>query len=315
LADRDKLLPAGPQVTGDDPEDAEDGMLRMSFMDHLEELRFRILRALMGLGVAFAAAIFFQNELWELVRGPAFAACAQNGIAVDRCLIATSPTEGFTILWVKLPLLVAVFLGSPWILYQVWAFIAPGLYDKEKRWAIPFVLSTAGLFILGGVFAYFVAFRLGLAFLVGITVSGGIQTYLSITEYFDLFINVMLGMGLVFEIPILIFFLALLKVVTAGFLLDHSRYAILIIVVVAAVLTPTPDVVNLMLIAGPMTILYFSGVFAAYLLTLHRENRRFPWLIMGGIVAGFLALIAVALYFAVSRYGYHLVFNYPFLVK
>jgi sec-independent protein translocase protein TatC len=125
----------------------------------------------------------------------------------------------------------------------------------------------------------------------------------------------MLGMGLVFEIPILIFFLALLKIVSAGFLMSHSRYAILIIVVVAAVLTPTPDVVNLMLIAGPMTILYFSGVFAAYLLTLHRENRRFPWLILFAIVAGFLALIAVALYFAVSRYGYHLNVSYPFLLK
>ena len=288
-------------------------MLRMSFMDHLEELRSRIIQALMGLGVGFGVAIYFANDLWELVKAPAQAACTQNGI--QNCLVATSPTEGFTILWVKLPMLAALFLASPWLLYQVWAFISPGLYKNERRWALPFVLFTAGLFCLGGLFAYFVAFRLGLGFLLSITVGGGVTSLLSITEYFDLFVNVSLGMGLVFEIPIIIFFLALLKIVSAGFLLRNSRYAILIIVIVAAILTPTPDVVNLMLIAGPMTILYFGGVFAAYLLTLHRENRSFPWFILVGILAGFLLVIAAGVYLAVSRYGYHLIGSYPFLIK
>jgi sec-independent protein translocase protein TatC len=305
----ENLLPPGA-----DPEESDDdGMLRMSFMDHLDELRARLIRILMGLGVGFGVAIFFASDLWNLVRAPAEAACAQNKIT--ECLVATSPTEGFTILWVKLPLLAALFLSSPWVLYQIWAFISPGLYKNERRWALPFVLFSAGLFILGGLFAYFVAFRLGLGFLISITVGGGIKTLLSITEYFDLFVNVSLGMGAVFEIPVLIFFLALLKIVSPSFLIRNSRYAILIIVVVAAVLTPTPDVVNLMLIAGPMTLLYFGGVFAAYLLTLHRENRSFPWIILIGIVAGFLLVIAGGVYLAVSKYGYHLVPGYPFLVK
>jgi sec-independent protein translocase protein TatC len=308
LSELEKTLPPAAE-----PDDGNDGMLRMSFMDHLEELRSRLLKAIAGLGVGFAAAIYFANDLWTLVKAPAQAACLQNKI--ESCLVATGPTEGFTILWVKLPLLASIFLSSPWILYQVWAFISPGLYKNERKWALPFVLFSAGLFILGGAFAYFVAFRLGLGFLLSITVSGGITSLLSITEYFDLFVNVSLGMGLVFEIPIIIFFLALLKIVTAGFLLRNSRYAILIIVVIAAILTPTPDVVNLMLIAGPMTILYFGGVFAAYVLTLHRENKQFPWYILFGILAVFLLLIAAGVYLAVSRYGYQIVPGYPFLIK
>jgi sec-independent protein translocase protein TatC len=315
--DQKAVVPPGGNYTPPPPpeEDDEvtDGMLRMSFMDHLEELRARIIRALMGLGAGFVATIYFASDLWNVVKAPAQAACDQNHIR--DCLVATSPSEGFTVLWVKLPMLAALFLSSPWILYQVWAFIAPGLYKSERRWALPFVLFTAGLFIAGGLFAYFVAFRLGLAFLLGITVGGGVTSMLSITEYFDLFINVSLGMGLVFELPILIFFLALLRIVTASFLLRHSRYAILIIVVVAAVLTPTPDVVNLMLISVPMTLLYFGGVFAAFLLTLHRENKSFPWLILFLIVAGFAALIAAGVYWAVVKYGYHLVSTPPFLMK
>ena len=285
----------------------------MSFMDHLEELRSRILKAIAGLGVGFLAAMYFSTDLWTFVTDPAHAACAQNKI--QNCLVMTTPTEAFTIIWVKLPMLAALFLASPWLLFQVWSFIAPGLYKNERRWALPFVLFSAGLFILGGAFAYFVAFRLGLGFLLGIGVGNGVTSMLTISEYFDLFVNVSLGMGLVFEIPIIIFFLALLKIVTAGFLLRNSRYAILIIVIIAAILTPTPDVVNLMLIAGPMTILYFGGVFAAYILTLHRENKQFPWFILFGILAGFLLLIAAGVYLAVSRYGYHLSPGYPFLLK
>jgi sec-independent protein translocase protein TatC len=309
LTEETKLPPGAAE------DDAEDGMLRMSFMDHLEELRLRIIRALMGLGVAFALAIFFSPQLWEVVKQPAIKACMQNGIAATECLVATEATEGFQIQWVKLPLLAALFLASPWLFFQIWSFVAPGLYDKEKKWALPFVLCTAGLFISGGLFAYLVAFPLGLGFLLSITVSGGIKTFLNITEYFGLFVNVTLGMGAVFEIPILIFFLALLRIVSPRFLIENSRYAILIIVVVAAVLTPTPDVVNLLLIAGPMSLLYFGGVFAAYLLTLHRENQAFPWMILVGIILGFLVLIAVVLYFAVSQYGYQLIYQYPFLTK
>ena len=308
--------PPPPYSGADDEEEdgEEDGMLRMSFLEHLEELRNRILKALIGVGVAFAIAIYFNNDIWLLVSNPAIEAMKQAGMKDPKLAILT-PTEGFSVIWVQLPILTAIFLSSPWILYQIWAFIAPGLYKKERKWAAPFVIISAGLFILGGLFAYFVAFKLGLAFLIAIGIGGNAQAVISLSNYLDLFTNVSLGMGLVFELPVLIFFLSLLRIVTPGFLVRNSRYAILGIVVVAALITPTPDVVNLMLLALPMTLLYFLGVFAAYLLSLSRENKRFPWLILFLIVFGFLAVFAGGVYWAVTSFGYQLVWQYPFLVK
>ena len=174
---------------GDD--DGDEGMLRMSFLEHLEELRSRILKALIGIGVAFVLSLAFANEMWEIVVAPARYALTSLGFT-DK-LAQITPMETFTTVWVKLPMLAAVFLASPWVLYQVWGFIAPGLYRRERRWAAPFVICSAGLFITGGLFAYFVAFRFGLTFLLGIGRDIHIQPMVSVTEYFDLFVNVMLG--------------------------------------------------------------------------------------------------------------------------
>jgi sec-independent protein translocase protein TatC len=204
---------------------------------------------------------------------------------------------------------------SPWVLYQVWSFIAPGLYKRERRWAAPFVIISSMLFITGGLFAYFVAFRYGIEFLLGIGRDINIQPVVSVTEYFDLFVNVMLGVGLVFELPVLIFFLTLLRIASPGFLLRHSRYAILIIVVIAAIVTPTPDVFNLMMFAIPMSLLFFIGVFAGYILTLHREKRKFPWGIVLTWVAGIIAVLGVAIALAVWKFGFHYVPYWPFLTR
>src|SRR5206468_3549615 len=154
-------------------------------------------------------------------------------------------------IWFKLPILCSIFLASPWILYQVWGFVAPGLYRRERKMAAPFILTSAGLFILGGCFAYFIVFRYGLTFLLGIGQGLHVKPMVTITDYFDLFVNVMLGVGLVFELPVLIFFLILLRITTPGFLVRNSRYAVLIIFIIAAIVTPTPDVFNLMLFALP----------------------------------------------------------------
>jgi sec-independent protein translocase protein TatC len=306
--------PPPPADDADGEDDEEEEMLRMSFMEHLEELRLRIIRSLMGVGVAFVLSLVFVDTLWSIVSAPAIRAMREIGIA-DPKLVMLTPTESFSIIWIKLPILTAVFLASPWVLYQIWAFIAPGLYRRERRWAAPFVVSSAALFILGGLFAYFVAFPLGLAFLLGIGLGNEVQPMVSIAYYFDLFVNVALGMGLVFELPVLIFFLALLRIVSPRFLVENSRYAILIIVVIAALITPTPDAINLMLISVPMGILYFLGVFAAYLLTLSREKRRFPWLILVMIVATILLLAAATVYLAVAKYGFRLTSEWPFLVQ
>ncbi|MDX1982523.1 MAG: twin-arginine translocase subunit TatC [Bryobacteraceae bacterium] len=304
--------PPPPEEEETDPD--EEGMLRMSFLDHLEELRTRIIRALMGMGVAFLSALIFANQLWQIVSDPAIDALKQLGVDPPK-LVQITPMEAFSTIWVKVPMLTSIFLASPWILYQVWAFIAPGLYKKERRMAGPFVLCSAGLFILGGLFAYFVAFRYGLVFLLGIGRDINVQPMVSITEYFELFVNVTLGVGLVFETPILIFFLTLLRIASPKFLLENSRYAILIIVVLAAIITPTPDVFNLMIFSVPMILLFFVGVFASHLLVLSREGRRFPW---DKVLYAFFALMVIGsvwAYFAVTRFGFKVVPYFPFLAR
>jgi sec-independent protein translocase protein TatC len=304
--------PAPPPPPGDEDED-DDGMVRMSFMDHLSELRTRLLRMVAGIIVAAVACLAISSPLWDFVSKPAVDALKSLKVEPAE-LVTIQPMEGFNVIWFKLPLLCAVFVASPWVLYQVWGFISPGLYRRERRWAAPFILVSAGLFILGGVFAYFVVFRFGLTFLLGIGLGHAVHPMVSISEYFDLFVNVILGVGIVFELPVLIFFLTLLRIVSPAFLVRHSRYAILAIFVLAAIITPTPDVFNLMLFATPMCLLFYLGVFASYLLVLHRENRRFPWKIFGLIVLAVLLILAAIAYLAITKYGYHMVPKWPFLI-
>jgi sec-independent protein translocase protein TatC len=304
--------PPPPPIVSPEEEE-EDGMLRMSFMEHLEELRNRIIRALYGLAIAFVLALAFAGKLWDIISDPAVDALKHLHVSPPR-LVMTTPMESFSIIWVELPLLCSVFLASPWIVYQVWAFIAPGLYRKEKRMALPFVLLTAGLFITGGCFAYFLAFRYGLEFLLGIGMSNNVQPMVTITEYFDLFVNVMLGVALVFELPVVIFLLTLLRLLSPRFLLRHSRYAILAIVIVAAIITPTPDVFNLMLFAIPMCALYFVGVFAGLLLVFRREGRKVPWRKLLLIAAAVVAVIA-GIIFAMIHFHLHFINKWPYLTK
>lgn len=295
----------------EDPE--EEGMLRMSFMEHLDELRKRLIRVVAGLGIAFAVAIVYAERLWQIVSEPATKALTELGVNPPN-LTQITPMEAFNVVYIKLPLIAALFLASPWILYQVWGFIAPGLYKKERKWAAPFVIGSAGLFVTGGLFAYFVAFRFGLTFLLGIGRDINITPMVSITEYFDLFMNVVLAIAVVFELPILIFFLTLLRIVNPGFLIRNSRYAILGIVILAAVITPTPDVFNLMIFSVPMIVLFFVGVLLSYLLVIHQEGRRFPWKVFWWTVAGLVLIVAGVLSVAIFSYGYHVQWTWPFLV-
>jgi len=306
--------PPPPPPPAADPEDEEeDSMLRMSFMEHLEELRNRIIRALYGLGIAFVLSLGFANKLWDFVSDPAVEALKH--LKVDPPQLAQlTPMEGFSVIWVELPLLASIFLASPWIVYQLWAFISPGLYKKERRMALPFVLLTAGLFIGGGCFAYFLAFRYGLEFLLGIGMSNNVRPVVSITEYFDLFVNVTLGVALVFELPVLIFLLTLLHVLSPRFLLRHSRYAVLAIVILAAIITPTPDVFNLMLFAIPMCALYFVGIFAGLLLVMRREGRSVPWRKIVSIVLTVLLSVAIVI-FVIVYFHIHFTKNWPYLTK
>jgi sec-independent protein translocase protein TatC len=290
--------------------DQEDSLLRMSFLEHLEELRTRLIRALIGFGVVFLACLAFSDRLWLIVQAPAVEAFRKLGTGG---LVGINAMEQFEIIWMWTPLVASIFLGSPWILYQVWAFIAPGLYERERKWAAPFVLITAGLFITGGLFAYFLAFRYGLTFLLGIGKFAGVTTTLSIDSYFDLFVDVMLGVALLFETPVVIFFLVLIRVATPKFLMEHSRYAILAIIIIASAITPTTDIVNMSLFAVPMCLLFFVGVFAGYVLVLHREQQKFPWMkfVLWTLVA--LLILAAAGWIIEAKYHHHMVINWRFL--
>jgi sec-independent protein translocase protein TatC len=303
--------PPPPPPPDDEEDDEDSGMLRMSFFDHLDELRSRIIKALAGFGVAFLLGLAFASQLWDVVQAPGQAAFKAIGRGE---FIAIDPMEQFSIIWMWAPLVGAIFVASPWVIYQVWAFISPGLYPKERRWAIPFILCTAGLFITGGFFAYFIAFRFALTFLFGI---GGISVTpnISIDKYFDLFVDVMLGISLIFELPVLIFFLTLIRVASPSFLLRHSRYAILAIVIIAAIITPTPDVFNLTLFAVPMILLYFMGVFASFILVMRRENRKFPWKIFFFWILAVLVVAAICMIVAITRYHFHFVAHRPFFTQ
>jgi sec-independent protein translocase protein TatC len=250
--------------------DEDDEMVRMSFMEHLDELRSRILRALAGMGVAFALSMTFMYPMWRTVSRPAESALRELGLSSR--LVFTTPTEAFSTVWVKLPFLAAIFLASPWVLYQLWAFISPGLYARERRWAVPFVLSTAALFVAGGLFAYFVVFHYGLVFLLTVGRDLNAQPMVSMGDYFDLFINVSVGMALIFELPVLLFLLTALHIVTPRFLMRESRYFILGITILAAVVTPTQDAMNLALVTVPLCLLFFVGVFASWLLVRYRRR-------------------------------------------
>lgn len=322
--DRRSLLPArigggfgggsGAPPPPPEEDDDDEGMLRMSFLQHLEELRSRLIKAIIGGIVAFVACIGFGPWLWTIISAPATDALIKIGLK-NTTLVATEPMEGFNIMWFKVPAVVSLFVAAPWILYQVWAFIAPGLYKKERKWAIPFVLCTAGLFIGGGLFAYFVAFRFGLTFLLQLMLIGGVTPMITITSYFDLFMNVMLGVAVVFELPVVIFFLILLRITTPKWLMANSRYAVLGIVILAAIVTPTPDALNMCLFAVPMLVLYFVGVFAGYLLVLRREGERFPW---KPVLLGTLVILLIAggiVYWAQVHYHMHWIRHWPFLVK
>ena len=296
------------------PGDGGEAMLRMSFLDHLQEMRSRIVKMVLGLLAAGMISLTFVNQLWRLIASPAVEALTSLGIRPPT-LKAITPMEQFNVIWVKLPFLCALFIASPWVVYQIWAFISPGLYKRERRYAAPFILCSAGLFIMGGAFAYLVAFRFTLTFLLGIGVGNYVDPMVSIGEYFDLFVNVTLGVALVFEMPVVIFFLTLLRVVSPAFLVKHSRYAILGIFVVAAIVTPTPDAFNMLLFALPMCLLFYVGLFAGYILVLKREGRRFPWnkvLMIGGIA---MVALGVVLYFAAMHYKLHPVSHWPLLMR
>jgi sec-independent protein translocase protein TatC len=252
LSDTDPEL----QGSGDD-------LPRMSLMEHLEELRTRIFRSLIAVSVTFVFCWLFVEEIADFLAQPIYEALPEG-----TRLTFLGVTDPF-VMYVKVAALAALFLASPLVLYQAWRFVAPGLYQKEKRHALPFILAGSFFFIAGGAFAYYVAFPFAVDFLIGM--GEAFQPMITVEKYFRFLLYVILGLGLMFELPIVIFLLAQMGVVTPKFLIRHFRWAVLLIFVAAALITPTPDVVNLLLFALPTILLYLLGVAAAALVVRTKD--------------------------------------------
>ena len=239
----------------------------MSFLEHLEELRKRLIYCVIAVVIGFFACWGYAERIYDLMEKPIMVALKNNGMAEK--LVYLSPTEPFN-LYLKIGLLAGLFVASPFVLYQVWLFISPGLYRHERRYVLPFMVSTIGLFLAGGYFGYRLVYPAALEFLIGY--GKQFQPMITIGEYTDLFLTVIIGLGVVFELPILVFFLSLMGVVSAGWMWRNVRYSILVIFIIAAILTPTTDILNMCIFAAPMVALYVLSIGIAWL--VHPKQRR-----------------------------------------
>jgi sec-independent protein translocase protein TatC len=253
--DEENPVKGGFSPFGEDEEPAGEG--RMTFLEHLDELRKRITHAVVGLFVGFIVAFAFIRQVFDFVYMRLVA-----GVPGGK-LVYTEGPEMF-MLWIKIAALTGVLISSPYIMLQVWFFIAPGLYAKEKRLAIPFVLSSSALFIGGAAFSHYVVFPAAWQFFAGFG-NEYVEFLPRVGPIFGMYVKLMLGIGLTFQLPVLMFVLARLGIVTASFLARNFKYAVLLIFIFAAVVTPDTNPVTQLMVAGPMVVLYGLGIAVAWI--------------------------------------------------
>ena len=254
------LVPFPSATAGDDEDpDSDDASgSKMSFLEHLDELRKRLIYIAYSLILGCAVSYFFIQRIFAFVMLP-----MQNMLPGGNKLIFTSGAEVF-MLYVKIGFIAGIFFASPLILYQVWKFIAPGLYSHEKKFAIPFVALSTVFFVLGGLFSHYLAFPWTWKFFIGFQTDYMVFMP-KIDESFSLYSKMLLGFGIIFEMPTLVLFLARMGVVSAGFLLRYFKYAILIIAIVAAVVSPGTDAMSMIIMAVPMLGLYLVSILIAWI--------------------------------------------------
>lgn len=257
-ATKGRPSPPDPDETElDELEDAAAGA-KMSFLEHLDELRKRLVVAAAALGVGFLISFLFISQLFAFIMVPLQKMLPQGGK-----LIYTEPMEAF-MLYLRIALLSGVILAAPVILWQFWLFVAPGLYAREKKFVIPFVIMGTAGFVAGALFSHYVLFPVTWKYLASFATD--YMTFApKIEPVFSLYSKMLLGMGVVFQMPTLAFFLAKMGVVTARFLVKQFKYAVLIIFIVAAVLTPSADVMTQVLFAVPMIGLYIISIGIAWI--------------------------------------------------
>jgi sec-independent protein translocase protein TatC len=247
-----------PQIELTDAEPLEEPGAKMSFLEHLDELRKRLINsvAAFAIGVVISVTLPMRQML-------------PNG----GHLVQTAPSE-FFMLYLKVGALVGLFVALPYVMLQLWLFVAPGLYAHEKKFAVPFVVLSSLLFMVGAAFSHYVAFPWTWKFFMDF-MPGYIQPMIKLGEAFSLYVKMLLAFGAIFQMPAIVFFLARMGMITAGWLIRHTKYAVLIIFILGAVLSPGGDVVSQSLMAGPMLILYGLSILIAWVFA-KRKPRSEP---------------------------------------
>ena len=260
--------PAAPPVQPTPPGASDAGdMKEAPLLEHLVELRTRLVRCLIAVGIGFAASYAFAEKLLGILLKP-----LMDVMPGGSKLIATSlPETFFTVM--KLALVAGAFVASPYIFFQLWKFVAPGLYKEERKIIVPVAVATAVCFVGGALFGYFIVFPFGFKFFVDYA-SDYITVMPTISAYFSLAVTLLFAFGLIFELPVFIFFMTSLGLVTTKALRKFRRWAILLSFIVAAILTPTPDAVNQLLMAGPMVVLYEVGIWVSWFVDKSRKEEK-----------------------------------------
>jgi len=229
---------------------------KMPFTDHLQELRTRLMRVLVVVGIGCVLCWYFKEQLFQIITRPLFQVLPQNSH-----MIYTGLPEAF-FNYMKISFFASLFLTSPYILYQLWKFVSPGLYKSEKKYVIPFLVSSTILFIGGILFGYYLALPPAFGFFIEFS-SDFLKPMVSLREYLSFSLQLLLAFGISFELPVILFFLAKIGVVNSKILAKHRRYAILVIFIAAAILTPSPDAFSQIIMAIPLLGLYEIGIFVA----------------------------------------------------
>jgi len=243
--------------SGADAAEREERGARMSFLEHLTELRQRLLYSVVAIVIGLSVGLVYSDRAFQILSRPMLKVLHDHNLQ-DK-LIYTSPL-GPLRLFITVGLYLGIVIALPYVLYQIWLFVAPGLYRHERKAVSLFIVSAFFLFLAGTAFGYFIMLPMTLDFLIQVGSSGPFTAMISMNDYFDLTLVVLLGLGLVFQLPILIFFLSLFGIVSPRFLWRNLRYAVLLIAIAAAVITPTTDALTMIIFMAPMLVLYLLGI-------------------------------------------------------
>ncbi len=238
----------------------------MTFLEHLEDLRKRLFNAFIAVFIALIPCWIFAKQFYEILARPVV-----KYLPAGTKLAFTHLTAPF-MLYMKTAFLAALILTAPFIFLQLWYFVAPGLYQKEKKYVFPFVFFTTVFFVLGILFGYLLVFPWACRFFIKL--GSDFQPVITVDQYFSFALRILLGIGLIFELPTLVYFLSKIGVITARWMIKNFKYAVLVIFVVAAVITPTPDAITQSIVAFPMIGLYGLSILIAMVVRRNKERRK-----------------------------------------